>query len=104
MSIAVAVTAALAGLGYWLWTPDIPRATLAATYLRSPADLIDIGGFRLHVRDTGPREAPAVVMLHGFGSSLHTFEPWARGLEASYRVIRFDLPGSGLSEPDPTGL
>ncbi len=43
-------------------------------------------------------------MLHGFGSSLHTFEPWARALENEYRVIRFDLPGSGLSEPDPSGV
>lgn len=39
-------------------------------------------------------------MLHGFGSSLHTWEPWARALDSSFRVIRFDLPGSGLSAPD----
>jgi pimeloyl-ACP methyl ester carboxylesterase len=63
-----------------------------------------MGGFRLHVRDDGPRDAPALMMLHGFGSSLHTFEPWARALAGPYRVVRFDLPGSGLSEPDPTGL
>jgi pimeloyl-ACP methyl ester carboxylesterase len=34
---------------------------------------------------------------------LHTWEDWARGLQGAYRVVRFDLPGGGLSPPDPTG-
>lgn len=87
----------------WLWTPDKPLSTLEARYLRSPADLVQVAGVRLHVRDDGPRDAPAVILIHGFGSSLHTWEPWARSLEASRRVVRFDLPGSGLSSPDPRG-
>jgi pimeloyl-ACP methyl ester carboxylesterase len=58
---------------------------------------------RLHVRDTGPKNAPTVVLIHGFGASLHTWETWARGLSTSFRVVRFDLPGSGLSGADPTG-
>jgi pimeloyl-ACP methyl ester carboxylesterase len=44
-----------------------------------------------------------VVLLHGFGASLHTWEPWAQLLSADRRVIRFDLPGFGLTGPDPTG-
>ena len=87
----------------WLWTPDKPRADLERLYLASPADLMTVAGTRLHVRDTGPRGAPAVLLLHGFGSSLHTWEPWARALAATHRVIRFDLPGSGLSAPDASG-
>ena len=105
LSAALLIVAAIVvGVSVWLWTPDRSRSTLEAAYLQSPRDLIDIGGTRVHVRDTGPRDAPAVVMLHGTGSSLHTFEPWARLLDGAYRVIRFDLPGSGLSGPDPTGL
>jgi pimeloyl-ACP methyl ester carboxylesterase len=42
-------------------------------------------------------------MIHGLGSSLHTWQAWADALDADFRVVRFDLPGSGLSEPDPTG-
>jgi pimeloyl-ACP methyl ester carboxylesterase len=42
-------------------------------------------------------------MIHGFGASLQTWEPWAEALEPKFRVIRFDLPGSGLSSPDPKG-
>ena len=36
---------------------------------------------RLHIRDTGPRDGPAVLLIHGFGSSLHTWEAWAPLLE-----------------------
>ena len=103
-AIIIALSAAVViGLVLWLWTPDRPLVVLEARYLRQPADMTDIAGVRLHVRDDGPRDAPAVVMLHGFGSSLHTWEPWAQALQARYRVIRLDLPGSGLSPPDPTG-
>ncbi len=84
-----------------LYTPDRSRAALEAAYLRDQGDLIEIGDQRLHLRDEGPRDAPAIVLLHGIGSSLHTFDPWAEALSARYRVIRYDLPGSGLSGPDP---
>lgn len=93
--------AVLAGLALWLYTPDRPRAALEAAYLRAPDDLVEIAGVRLHLRDTGPRDAPAIVLLHGIGSSLHTFDAWAERLAISHRVIRYDLPGAGLSGPDP---
>lgn len=86
---------------FGLWTPDLPRADLEARYLEAPADLRTVGPWRLHVRDSGPRQAPVVVLLHGFGASLQTWDLWARGLSQTHRVIRLDLPGSGLSPPDP---
>jgi pimeloyl-ACP methyl ester carboxylesterase len=97
------IAALLFATGFLLWTPDKTRADLETTYVRSRRDLIDVAGVRLHVRDTGPRSAPVLVMLHGFGSSLHTWEPWADSLQRDFRVVRFDLPGSGLSSIDPTG-
>lgn len=103
MKTAIMIVALLSLLlAAWLWTPDLPRAQLEARYARSPADFRDIAGLRLHVRVSGPPEAHAVVMIHGFGASLHSFDAWAHGL-ADYRVVRFDLPGSGLTGPDPTG-
>jgi pimeloyl-ACP methyl ester carboxylesterase len=68
-----------------------------------PADYRTVDGVRLRLRDTGPRDAPTVIMLHGFGASLETWEPWAKALSSRYRVIRFDLPGFGLTGPDPSG-
>jgi pimeloyl-ACP methyl ester carboxylesterase len=91
----------LLGLAGWLYTPDRPRAALEAAYLRAPGDLVDIAGVRLHLRDEGPRDGPAIVLLHGVGSSLHTFDGWAEGLATTHRVIRYDMPGAGLSGPDP---
>ena len=102
LSLSVLVFVCTA-LGVWLWTPDRSRVALQGKYQASPADTINVDNVRLHVRDSGPKLAPAVVMLHGFGSSLHTWEPWAQALQSEYRVIRIDLPGSGLSDPDPTG-
>jgi pimeloyl-ACP methyl ester carboxylesterase len=85
---------------FWLWTPDISRSSLEAKYLNSPHDMQLLAGNSMHVRDTGPKSAPAVILIHGFGASLHTWEPWAQALEKDFRVVRFDLPGSGLSGPD----
>jgi len=103
LGIAAAIAVLLLAAAAWLWTPDKPLRTLEAKYLRSPTDMIEIAGTRLHVRDDGPKTAPAIIMIHGFGSSLQTWEPWAKLLDHNYRVVRFDLPGSGLSAPDPRG-
>ena len=93
----------LIGGGLWLYAPDKPRADLEAKYARPPSEFLSVAGLRLHVRDTGPKTAPVVIMLHGLGSSLQTWEPWATGLSSRYRVIRYDLPGFGLTGADPTG-
>ncbi len=92
----------LIGGGAWLYTPDRPRAELEAKYAVPPSEFLAVAGLRLHVRDTGPRTAPVLILLHGLGSSLHTWEPWAQVLSARFRVIRYDLPGFGLTGPDPT--
>lgn len=84
----------------FLYAPDKPRAVLEEAY---PGDYRTVEGVRLRLRDTGPRDAPAVILLHGFGASLDTWEPWAQALSARFRVIRFDLPGFGLTGADPTG-
>jgi pimeloyl-ACP methyl ester carboxylesterase len=93
----------LALLTAWAWTPDLPPETLAARYLRAPADRVPVLDTVLHVRDDGPRDAPAVLMLHGFGASLHTWEPWVEEWKGPLRLIRVDLPGHGLSGADPSG-
>src|SRR4051812_15726430 len=101
--ITLVLATILIASAIWLYTPDKSRSLLEARYLKSPTDYIEVEGLRMHVRDSGSKEAPAIVMLHGFGSSLHTWEPWSQALTATHRVIRFDLPGSALTGPDPTG-
>ncbi|KUR70792.1 hydrolase [Novosphingobium fuchskuhlense] len=90
---------AIAGLALWLNAPDKPRAALEAAY---PGEYLHVRGQRMRVLDSGQRGAPALILLHGFGSSLDTWEPWAKALSARYRVVRLDLPGFGLTGPDTT--
>jgi len=90
----------IAGLALVLYTPDKPRFLLEAAY---PGTYRTVDGVRLRLRDTGPHDAPAVILLHGFGASLDTWEPWAQALSARFRVIRLDLPGFGLTGADPSG-
>ncbi len=87
-------------MAVWLYEPDKPRAALEEIYA---GEYRVIDGIRLRLRDTGPSDAQAIVMLHGFGASLDTWEDWAKALSTRYRVVRFDLPGFGLTGPDPTG-
>jgi len=101
--IALLLGVVFLGAGVWLYTPDRPRAALEATYAAPPSTFVGIAGIRLHLRDTGPQDAPAIVMLHGFGASLHTWDDWAALLESDDRIIRIDLPGFGLTGPDPSG-
>ena len=101
--LALAFLIALFLAGAWIWAPDLDRGYLESRYLERPGDYVEAAGTRLHVRDRGPRDAPAVVLVHGFGASLHSFDAWAGTLEERYRVVRLDLPGSGLSPPDPGG-
>lgn len=83
-------------------TPDTDAAEMRAKYGGPPSQFVDIGGgVTVHLRDEGPKDAPAIVLLHGSNADLHTWEPWVLALEGEYRVIRFDQVGHGLTGPDP---
>jgi pimeloyl-ACP methyl ester carboxylesterase len=97
------LAASLVALTAWAWTPDLPQRALEAKYLEQPGDMMDVGGMRLHVRDRGRKDAASVIMIHGTASHLQSFDDWAAGLEDRFRVVRLDLPGHGLSGPDPAG-
>ena len=82
---------------------DIPAEKLEAEYTNEASQFMDVAGVRVHYRDEGPRNAPAVVLVHANFASLLGWEPWAEALKDSYRVIRFDMTSHGLTGPDPTG-
>ncbi len=85
--------------GWWsLKRDDIPYEQLEMIYASSDSRFLALDEEkRIHFRDVGPREAPAIVLVHGFSASLHTWEPWVTDLKRDYRVISLDLPGHGLS-------
>ena len=83
------------------WTPDTDPTAMRAKYGGPASQFIDVNGMAVHVRDEGPRDAPAIVLLHGSNASLHTWDPWAATLAKTHRVIRFDQAGHGLTGPHP---
>lgn len=84
------------------WAPDKPVEQLKARWAPVPSQFVEVMGMQVHLRDEGPRDDPVpIVLLHGTSSSLHTWDGWADALKGQRRVIRFDLPGFGLTGPHP---
>ena len=64
---------------------------------RYNADMkIIVDNLALRYRDEG--RGPVVVLLHGWGQQLTTFDELAASLAKNFRVIRLDLPGFGESQ------
>lgn len=106
--IAAGVLAALAlCIGIFVaatWAPDRAVAQLQPRWAPPPSVFVEVAGMNVHLRDEGPREdASPIVLLHGTSASLHTWQGWADALKGQRRVIRFDLPGFGLTGPAPDG-
>lgn len=100
---AVAALLAVFGLAFLaLRTPDTNRAEMIEKYGGPAATFAEgAGGMRVHWRDQGCRDCPAIIFLHGSNASLHTFELMVRELAGEFRIITFDLPGHGLTGPHP---
>ncbi|MGK2966136.1 MAG: alpha/beta fold hydrolase [Tepidiformaceae bacterium] len=57
-----------------------------------------VGGLRLHYQEWGDANAPAILMLHGFGVSGHMFDEFASLTQDRYRLIALDQRGHGDSD------
>ena len=86
-------------LGLILYSPDIPVSDLKKSYTNQYSKFVPIDGMNVHYRDEG--KGQVIVLLHGTGASLHTWDKWADELKNKYRVIRLDLPAYGLTGPHP---
>ncbi len=61
-----------------------------------------VDGVKLFYREAGPKDAPTVVLLHGFPSSSHMFRELIPRLSDKYHVVAPDYPGFGYSDaPSP---
>jgi pimeloyl-ACP methyl ester carboxylesterase len=80
--------------------PNVEVQSLVARWAPPPSDFVDVRGMVVHVRDVGPRDDPApLLLLHGTSASLHTWEGWVAALKGQRRVVTVDLPGFGLTGP-----
>jgi pimeloyl-ACP methyl ester carboxylesterase len=66
-------------------------------YRTAKADALSI-----FYREAGPKDAPTILLLHGFPSSSRMYEPLLTRLSLRYHLIAPDYPGFGHSDwPDP---
>ncbi|MEZ5044284.1 MAG: alpha/beta hydrolase [Saprospiraceae bacterium] len=76
---------------------DIPLETLKEKYAYPDSRFVKIEEMEVHYRKTG--SGPNLVLLHGTGASLHTWEEWTKELQDSFTIISLDLPAFGLTGP-----
>ena len=62
---------------------------------------IDVDGVQVFYREAGARDAPALLLLHGFPSAGHMFRDLMSLLSDRFRIIAPDLPGFGQSAMPP---
>jgi pimeloyl-ACP methyl ester carboxylesterase len=62
---------------------------------------IEINGIHIFYREAGPRDAPVVLLSHGYPSSSFQFRNFMPALADRWRLIAPDYPGFGYSDtPD----
>ncbi|MEX6724947.1 alpha/beta fold hydrolase [Parapedomonas caeni] len=98
---AIALASTLLGASAFAQSPaqsDKPYLTieaLRAKYQDPAGRIANIDGAEVYYKDEG--QGPAILMVHGSASSLRTWDRIADRLKSKYRVIRYDIPGYGLS-------
>jgi pimeloyl-ACP methyl ester carboxylesterase len=64
--------------------------------------MAQVDGLSIFYREAGPKDAPTLLLLHGFPSSSRMFEPLFARLSDRYHLVAPDYPGFGHSDwPDP---
>jgi len=66
-------------------------------YSAEPGSVLQVGDAEIHYLVEGPADGEPVVLIHGFGSSLHTWDLLAPALTDRHLVVRLDLKGFGRS-------
>ena len=80
---------------------DRTAEEIESKYLIRSSSFMTIDGVKIHFTDEG--NGPVLILLHANYANLIDWNPWVKELSASHRIIRFDIPGHGLSYSDPSG-
>lgn len=104
--IAIGILVGLAAL-LAVNTAVVNNQTEGAEVTVEGGEIVELPGGAIQVAEQGPAVSPrragvAIVLIHGYGSSLHWWDRIAPILAERHRVIRVDLLGHGGSEK-PSG-
>ena len=83
------------------YQPDKPLSALKAEWTYDNSKFLQIDNMPVHYRINGT--GTPLVLIHGTGASLHTWEKWTDILEKDFKVIALDMPAFGLTGPNETG-
>jgi pimeloyl-ACP methyl ester carboxylesterase len=98
LTLTVLIGAALYGAFQYLKKADTSYAELERRYATAASKFVDLSsGVRLHYRDQGNPQGRTLLLIHGFGINLETWEAWVKLLSNDYRLVSLDLPGHGLT-------
>jgi pimeloyl-ACP methyl ester carboxylesterase len=75
-----------------------PSGSSSSTLTYHRAEVKGVGVF---YREAGPKDAPTIVLLHGFPSSSRMFDSLIPLLATHYHLIAPDYPGFGHSDAPP---
>jgi predicted pyridoxine 5'-phosphate oxidase superfamily flavin-nucleotide-binding protein len=81
--------------------PSFPRKEPSMTSLKVAHRIVSIDGLDIFYREAGPKDAPTVLLLHGFPASSHMFRNLIPALADRYRVLAPDYPGFGHNSMPP---
>jgi pimeloyl-ACP methyl ester carboxylesterase len=93
-SVLAAAVALLAG-------DAAQTASLESTSATTTYHNVTVDGVGVFYREAGPKDAPTLVLLHGFPSSSREFETLLPLLATRYHLIAPDFPGFGQSDAPP---
>lgn len=62
-----------------------------------------VGDVEVFYREAGPRDAPVILLLHGFPTASHMFRDLIPLLADRFRLVAPDLPGFGQTKSPPRG-
>lgn len=87
-------------LGLMLLTMELSVSAQTMEQLNSARvtyNTVTVDGVDMFYREVGPKDAPVLLLLHGFPTSSHMFRNLIPQLADKYRVIAPDYPGFGQS-------
>ena len=93
--------ALIAGMAFKTYAPDKSLSELKADWAYDNSQFLTIDNMPVHYRINGT--GVPLVLIHGTGASLHTWEKWTNTLEKDFKVISLDMPAFGLTGPNETG-
>lgn len=102
-AIALLTVLLISMIGFW-GHRDIPLEVLSQKYANQHSRFLNIQGMRVHIRAEGnANDSIPLLLLHGTGASLHTWDGWVEEMKTAKWIIRIDLPAFGLTGPTMNG-